>query len=51
MEEEVNIIEIIRAQRYFHEAFKFLLDRDKRLDMIALSSKLEIELSSQSGSS
>ena len=51
MEKEINIIEIIRAQRYFQEAFRLLIDRDKRLDMIARSSNIEIQLSSSTSSS
>ena len=37
MNQEINIIEIIKAQRYFKEALKLLLDRGKRLELIKSS--------------
>ena len=40
MNKEINLIEMVKAQRYFTSALKMLLSRERRLSMIEQSRNL-----------
>ena len=43
MESEINIVEIVKSQRYILEALKMLLPEEKRLELKQMSELIEID--------